>query len=257
MKIVSYEKSDKGYFYKKVKENNEIKKIRITADEYSKHKKIQKGGGTPDQNAEELNKLINSNIINTSEQINSSKNINIIDFINKNKDNINYFYNNGIILDNLISNIKETFDYTPELQLNYNNKTNSVIISPAKTKYCISRKRACYSFHNGKSYDEIDDDIINNYISEKCNIFILIYSEMIKENNHINYKNIKDYYLEKIIESIKYIKYIKKYKDKYNTLIYYQLINLMYYINPPIQPNEKVFDKIKETKIKETKIITK
>ena len=44
MKIVGYEKSDKGYFYKKIKENNEIKKIRISADEYSNKKKIQKGG---------------------------------------------------------------------------------------------------------------------------------------------------------------------------------------------------------------------
>ena len=113
MKIVGYEKSDKGYFYKKVKENNEIKKIRITADEYLKKKKIQKGGvnyedlSPTDKNLWDLDNLIYRNC-DSMDEIKFNK---IIEFINNKNIKINYNYilpnNIGTILLRIITNISE------------------------------------------------------------------------------------------------------------------------------------------------------
>lgn len=59
MKNIGYEKSDKGYFYKKIKENNEIKKVRISEEEYlTKSKRIQKGGVPGDSNKDPITKFI-------------------------------------------------------------------------------------------------------------------------------------------------------------------------------------------------------
>ena len=227
MKIVGYEKSDKGYFYKKVKENNEIKKIRISADEYLQKKKIQKGGRSEpwpelklneaQKNLWELDNLLleihwgDNNNINTC----GIKYDGIIQFIKNNEGNIDYMYklpnNNGTILERILYVI---CDYFNNINIMFYSSTLEII------EYI---KTPIDKTINKNPLNKI----IEKHIQNLCNLFVIIYKKIVYKNG--NFKNI---YLEVLNKKInEFNKTHPESHNKYYNFIYRQLNNIKEYIN--------------------------